>query len=218
MARFSPGWPAGFTRIRRLYINPSGFDFQLSIQIVIMVILGGMGSTAGVTLAAVLLTLLLEYLRFVAGYEWLPDLVRRIAANRMIIFSLVLIALMLSATAGTVRSVTAHGCPQNAEDRIWPGEQRLPELLEIKQCTVQFGGLTAVSKLDLHVGENDLVGLIGPNGAGKTTVFNIITGVYQPTSGSITFEGKTDRAPEAKRDRGPRRLRAPSKTSAFSPR
>jgi branched-chain amino acid transport system ATP-binding protein len=62
--------------------------------------------------------------------------------------------------------------------------------LEIKQCTVQFGGLTAVSKLDLEVGENDLVGLIGPNGAGKTTVFNIITGVYQPTSGSIIFEGK----------------------------
>ena len=63
-------------------------------------------------------------------------------------------------------------------------------LLELNECTVQFGGLTAVSKLDLHVGENDLVGLIGPNGAGKTTVFNIITGVYQPTSGSIMFEGK----------------------------
>src|SRR3982751_5569406 len=62
-------------------------------------------------------------------------------------------------------------------------------LLELKQCTVQFGGLTAVSKFDLEVGENDLVGLIGPNGAGKTTVFNVITGVYQPTSGSITFEG-----------------------------
>jgi branched-chain amino acid transport system ATP-binding protein len=63
-------------------------------------------------------------------------------------------------------------------------------LLEINQCTVQFGGLTAVSKLDLHIGENDLVGLIGPNGAGKTTVFNVITGVYRPTSGSIRFEGK----------------------------
>lgn len=55
---------------------------------------------------------------------------------------------------------------------------------------MQFGGLTAVSKLDLAMGENDLVGLIGPNGAGKTTVFNIITGVYQPTSGRILFEGK----------------------------
>jgi branched-chain amino acid transport system ATP-binding protein len=63
-------------------------------------------------------------------------------------------------------------------------------LLELKQCTVQFGGLTAVSKFDLQVDENDLCGLIGPNGAGKTTIFNIITGVYRPTSGSITFEGK----------------------------
>ncbi len=63
-------------------------------------------------------------------------------------------------------------------------------LLELKQCTVQFGGLTAVSKFDLQIGENDLIGLIGPNGAGKTTIFNIITGVYKPTSGSITFEGK----------------------------
>ncbi|MGI8438322.1 MAG: ABC transporter ATP-binding protein [Chthoniobacterales bacterium] len=64
-------------------------------------------------------------------------------------------------------------------------------LLELKQCTVQFGGLTAVSKFDLQIGENDLIGLIGPNGAGKTTIFNIITGVYKPTSGSITFEGKS---------------------------
>jgi branched-chain amino acid transport system ATP-binding protein len=63
-------------------------------------------------------------------------------------------------------------------------------LLELRQCTVQFGGLTAVSKFDLQVGENDMVGLIGPNGAGKTTIFNIITGVYQPTSGSILFEGR----------------------------
>jgi branched-chain amino acid transport system ATP-binding protein len=63
-------------------------------------------------------------------------------------------------------------------------------LLELKQCTVQFGGLTAVSQLDLSIGEHDLVGLIGPNGAGKTTIFNIITGVYQPTGGSIEFAGQ----------------------------
>jgi branched-chain amino acid transport system ATP-binding protein len=62
-------------------------------------------------------------------------------------------------------------------------------LLELKNCTVRFGGLTAVSDLNFHIGENDLVGLIGPNGAGKTTVFNIITGVYRPTTGSITYAG-----------------------------
>ena len=62
-------------------------------------------------------------------------------------------------------------------------------LLELDQCTVRFGGLTAVSDLSLQIGERDLVGLIGPNGAGKTTVFNIITGVYRPTSGRIALGG-----------------------------
>jgi len=62
-------------------------------------------------------------------------------------------------------------------------------LLELQNCTVRFGGLTAVSDLNLRVDENDLVGLIGPNGAGKTTVFNVITGVYRPTSGAINYGG-----------------------------
>jgi len=50
--------------------------------------------------------------------------------------------------------------------------------------------LTAVSEVNLQIGANELIGLIGPNGAGKTTVFNLITGVYQPTSGAITFNGQ----------------------------
>jgi branched-chain amino acid transport system ATP-binding protein len=62
-------------------------------------------------------------------------------------------------------------------------------LLQLDKVTIRFGGLTAVSGLDLQIGERELVGLIGPNGAGKTTVFNLITSVYQPTSGSITFAG-----------------------------
>jgi branched-chain amino acid transport system ATP-binding protein len=64
-------------------------------------------------------------------------------------------------------------------------------LLNLEHCTIRFGGLTAVSDLNVQIGENELVGLIGPNGAGKTTVFNLITGVYQPTEGKIQFSGKT---------------------------
>jgi branched-chain amino acid transport system ATP-binding protein len=60
-------------------------------------------------------------------------------------------------------------------------------LLKLDHCTIRFGGLTAVSDLNVQIGENELVGLIGPNGAGKTTVFNLITGVYQPTEGRIQF-------------------------------
>jgi branched-chain amino acid transport system ATP-binding protein len=60
-------------------------------------------------------------------------------------------------------------------------------LLRIEDCTIRFGGLTAVSELNLQVYERELIGLIGPNGAGKTTVFNLITGVYSPTGGAIIF-------------------------------
>jgi len=64
-------------------------------------------------------------------------------------------------------------------------------LLKLDNVTVRFGGLKAVSELSFEICEGELVGLIGPNGAGKTTVFNLITGVYQPTSGAITFAGKS---------------------------
>jgi len=64
-------------------------------------------------------------------------------------------------------------------------------LLQLDDVTLQFGGLKAVSGLTFGIGEREMVGLIGPNGAGKTTVFNMITGVYKPTSGKISFAGKS---------------------------
>ena len=64
-------------------------------------------------------------------------------------------------------------------------------LLQLDNVTVQFGGLKAVGDLSFAIGEGELVGLIGPNGAGKTTVFNLITGVYEPTAGKISFANKS---------------------------
>ncbi len=63
--------------------------------------------------------------------------------------------------------------------------------LSIDKLTIKFGGLVAVNGLDLEIPEGNIFGLIGPNGAGKTTVFNMITGVYQPTTGGIKAFGKT---------------------------
>ena len=63
-------------------------------------------------------------------------------------------------------------------------------LLQLDRVTIRFGGLTAVSEVSATIGDGELVGLIGPNGAGKTTVFNMITGVYQPTEGAISFAGQ----------------------------
>ncbi len=61
--------------------------------------------------------------------------------------------------------------------------------LELHAVTMAFGGLKALTSVDLSLTRGELVGLIGPNGAGKTTVFNVITGVYAPTSGSVRFGG-----------------------------
>ncbi|MCR4676141.1 MAG: ABC transporter ATP-binding protein [Sphaerochaetaceae bacterium] len=63
-------------------------------------------------------------------------------------------------------------------------------VLEIKDLTLQFGGVVAVNSLSMYVDKGEIVSLIGPNGAGKTTAFNAITGLYVPTNGQILFEGK----------------------------
>ncbi len=60
-------------------------------------------------------------------------------------------------------------------------------ILSVKDMTKSFGGLTAVSKVNMELQQGELVGLIGPNGAGKTTAFNLLTGVYEPTSGTVTL-------------------------------
>lgn len=64
-------------------------------------------------------------------------------------------------------------------------------ILELKDVTKKFGGLTAVDSVNLKVEENQICALIGPNGAGKTTVFNMITGAYQVTSGDVLFCGES---------------------------
>lgn len=67
-------------------------------------------------------------------------------------------------------------------------------LLEVKKLTKNFGGLSAVSMVDMTFNEKELIGLIGPNGAGKTTFFNLLTGVYEPSEGTIIIDTK-DKGP-----------------------
>jgi branched-chain amino acid transport system ATP-binding protein len=68
-------------------------------------------------------------------------------------------------------------------------------ILKISDLTVRFGGLTAVNAVSLDIPEKEIVSVIGPNGAGKTTLFNAITGIYDPTSGRICFNGEEARRP-----------------------
>ena len=66
----------------------------------------------------------------------------------------------------------------------------MKNLLKLEDITMQFGGVVAVNNLSLEVNEGEIVSLIGPNGAGKTTAFNVVTGVYEPTNGCVSFEEK----------------------------
>jgi branched-chain amino acid transport system ATP-binding protein len=63
-------------------------------------------------------------------------------------------------------------------------------LIEAKNVTMLFGGLRALSNIELNIESGEIVALIGPNGAGKTTFFNLMTGIYKPSEGSVTFGGK----------------------------
>lgn len=85
-------------------------------------------------------------------------------------------------------------------------------LLQTKDLTVKFGGLTALDGVTFDIRRGEILGMIGPNGAGKTTCFNAITGVYRPTSGTVTFDGARWVASSGIRSRDAA-SRAPSRTS-----
>jgi ABC-type branched-chain amino acid transport systems, ATPase component len=71
------------------------------------------------------------------------------------------------------------------------GGARGESVLQLQSLSLSFGGLRALSELDLQVRDREIVSIIGPNGAGKTTVFNVITGVYEPSAGDVVFAGKS---------------------------
>src|SRR5437764_863408 len=162
-------------------LSPQSFTFVRSFEIVAMVVLGGMGSITGSTLAAAVLTLLPEYLRALANL-------------RMVIYSVALVVLMLVRPRGLFGTLEAWDfLPWNRRRRA-PRKIELSEaLIDVRHATIRFGGLTAVSDFPLQVEPRELVALIGPNGAGKTTVFNLLTGVYPPTEGTILVAGRDTR-------------------------
>jgi len=186
-------------------ITPDYFGLQKSIEIVVIVTLGGLGSISGAILAAIILTLL-------------PEILRPIADYRMVIYSLLLIVMMLLRPQGLLAGREAPRwlvwLAELALAKLFPGrraaaeksaesksDEPTPEMcaaikdqgdaaLEVIGVSRRFGGLAALTRFSLKVARGELVGLIGPNGAGKTTAFNLITGVYLPSEGQILLAGK----------------------------
>jgi branched-chain amino acid transport system permease protein len=107
LGAFFAGIAGGLYAHFKQFIHPEGFNFMKSVDVVVMVILGGMGSTVGVCIAAALLTILPELLRYVSKIEALPDWLQKVAENRMILYSLLLIMLMLTRPQGLFGSRAA---------------------------------------------------------------------------------------------------------------
>ena len=180
-------------------VSAATFDFNKSIEYLVMVVLGGMGSITGSIIAAAVLTLL-------------PELLREFADYRMLLYSIMLILMMLFRPKGLMGTaefsltdvwnqltgyykravkprVREHAItlPDRPDYPVQAGEA----VLETRNLGIRFGGLQAAENVNLHLNDNEIVGLIGPNGAGKTTVFNMLTGVYLPTDGDIRLLGKS---------------------------
>jgi branched-chain amino acid transport system permease protein len=160
-------------------LSPQSFTFVRSFEIVAMVVLGGMGSITGATIAALVLTVLPEYLR-------------RLSELRMVIYSVALIVLMLVRPRGLLGTRELWDFLRK---KLPPfkADEKADTLIDVRKATIRFGGLTAVSEFSLQVKPRELVALIGPNGAGKTTVFNLLTGVYPASDGNIKVMGRDTR-------------------------
>lgn len=176
------------------FFVPMTFNFILSINYVVMIVLGGTGSITGATVAAVILTLIPEMLKVfkdqIPGFK---------DEYRLVLYALLLVLMMILRPQGVFgRSELSlfrrRKDPRPAEPtgRTHTRPELPPggEVLAVRHCSKVFGGLTAVNELNVTLKPGELVGLIGPNGAGKTTVFNLLTGVYEPSSGEVEFWGK----------------------------
>lgn len=183
-------------------INPRSFTFVRSIEVVTMVVLGGMGSTTGAVVAAFGLTALPEVLKTLQGNlasdaefrgwsDGVVELLRKDYKN--VIYSLVLLGMMLLRPRGLLGQWEFWKLWEKAPAPAPRDPEHTRALIVARRATIRFGGLTAVKDFELTLRPRELVALIGPNGAGKTTIFNLLTGVYQPTSGVIEVCGRDTR-------------------------
>lgn len=181
-------------------VNQGSFTVQDSLFFLIIVVVGGLGSRAGVVVAAVLFTALPRWLAALQGWDFivgallliftlarhpggLPDMVAEARDRRVLRQRRGAGEEEVSAPTVAPLPLAAHrvAAQATAEERA---------RLVVRGVSVRFGGLAALSEVDLEVAPGEVVGLIGPNGAGKSTLFNVINGLTRPDAGSVEFAGR----------------------------
>jgi branched-chain amino acid transport system permease protein len=194
--------------------SPEMFTFPVSVMLLVMIVLGGTGSVAGVVLGALILQLLQSWFlqdltqwiqafgNFTGiGFFQKLDLVQSIE----LIFGIILVLMMrfrregliperAAVTALTHAQQTAVPTRGGVKSALAPLRRKTIDptkpLLEIRGLRKSFGGIQAVRGIDLDVMPGSIVGIIGPNGSGKTTFFNLITGLSQPDGGKVRLAGE----------------------------
>lgn len=188
------GWLYAHTQS---FINPTPFGLQMGIDYLFMALLGGVGSIWGAILGAGIFTMLRQCLE-----DFLPMIFGDQGHYETIVFGLIIVILMQKAPAGLwsfiTRLIPVKFKPLDIHPDIQPTARTLPEqqalasgslILEVKNVTKKFGGLVANNDMNLSIHVGEILALIGPNGAGKSTLFNQISGVDEPTSGEVIFQG-----------------------------
>lgn len=176
------------------FLNTTSFQLDDSILFLVIVILGGAGTRYGPLVGAIVLALLQEALATQAEL-------------RLIIYGAVLLLALIFAPEGIVGTITKIPALARLRRAWWP-PARLPEhlpawaaaarshdqpgqpTLVVQGVSKSFGGLLAVNEVDMQIMPGKIHALIGPNGAGKSTMVNLITGIYPPTAGTITYRGE----------------------------
>jgi branched-chain amino acid transport system permease protein len=176
------------------FVNPTPFSLPAGIEYLFMAVIGGAGYVWGALLGAAAITI---------SKDWLQDLLPRIVGQagnfEVIVFGVLMVIILQRAPEGLwpalTRRIPVRGKRRVVRPELPPLARRpLPPagelLLQVDDVTRRFGGLIAVNAMSLTVRAGEVAALIGPNGAGKSTVFNLVSGVLDPTSGRVRFRGQ----------------------------